>query len=99
MTESRQRETGPRAAGRSSGDHQGAGSNTSLAATTDVVADDAAVESYFRNSYAILVRGKTVRRHMYFNLPAAERAVNRARARGDRAEMILVQLVPVRGSR
>jgi len=38
-----------------------------------------------------------VRRHLYFNLPAAERVVRNANARGDRAEMILVQLVPVRG--
>jgi hypothetical protein len=51
--------------------------------------------SYFRNSYAVLVRGKSVRRHLYFNLPAAERAVKRALARGDKADLILVKLVPV----
>lgn len=50
---------------------------------------------FFRTSYAVLVRGKSVRRHLYFNLPAAERAVRRAEARGDRADMVLVQLVPV----
>nr|WP_146177679.1 hypothetical protein [Sphaerisporangium cinnabarinum] len=50
---------------------------------------------FFRESYAVLVRGKTVRRHLYFNLPAAERAVRRARSRGDRADMVLVKLVPV----
>lgn len=69
-----------------------------LEANTPIVAtgtDDAA--AYFRESYAVLVRGKTVRRHLYFNLPAAERAVRRAVARGDRADMVLVQLVPVDG--
>lgn len=50
---------------------------------------------FFRNCYAVLVRGKTVRRHLYFNLPAAERTVKRALARGDHAELILVRLVPV----
>lgn len=52
-------------------------------------------EVFFRDSYAVLVRGKTVRRHIYLNLPAATRTVARARARGDRADMILVRLVPV----
>lgn len=51
----------------------------------------------FRNAFAVLVRGKTIRRHLYFNLPAAERAVRRARARGDTAAMVLVMLVPVDG--
>lgn len=50
---------------------------------------------FFRNSYAVLVRGRSVRRHLYFNLPGAQRAVERARARGDQADMVLVQLVPV----
>ncbi len=44
---------------------------------------------------AVLVRGKTTRRHLYFNLPAAERAVQRALARGADADMVLVRLVPV----
>ena len=56
-------------------------------------------DAYFRDCYAVLVRGKSVRRHLYFNLPAAERVARRARARGDRADLILVQLVPVRGGR
>ena len=50
---------------------------------------------YFRNCYAVLVRGKTIRRHLYFNLPAADRVVKRALARGDRADLVLVRLVPV----
>lgn len=57
--------------------------------------DDTPAAVFFRNSYAVLVRGKTVRRHLYFNLPAAERAVKRAANRGDSAELILVRLVPV----
>lgn len=60
--------------------------------TADHIED---AEQFFRESFAVLVRGKTVRRHLYFNLPAADRAVRRARARGDYAEMVLVQLVPV----
>lgn len=53
--------------------------------------DDGA--AFFRDCFAVLVRGKTVRRHLY--LPAAERAVRRARGRGDVAEMVLVRLVPI----
>lgn len=61
--------------------------------------EDASAEMFFSDCHAVLVRGKSVRRHLYFNLPAAERAVRRARARGDRADMVLVQLVPVGGDR
>lgn len=50
---------------------------------------------FFRNAYAVLVRGRSVRRHVYLNLPGAQRVVERARARGDQADMVLVQLVPV----
>jgi len=57
--------------------------------------DDSPSAMFFRESYAVLVRGKSVRRHLYFNLPAAERAVKRARTRGDRADLVLVKLVPV----
>lgn len=66
----------------------GAGSTTNSTA-----ARDSAV--FFRDSYAVLVRGKAVRRHLYFSLPAATRTVQRARARGDHAEIVLVKLVPV----
>lgn len=62
------------------------------ATTPDQPADTAA----FREAFGIVVRGKSVRRHLYFNLPAAEPCVRRARARGDQAEMVLVRLVPVR---
>lgn len=50
---------------------------------------------HFRNCYAVLVQGKTIRRHLYFNLPAADKAVKRAHVRGDQAALILVRLVPV----
>ncbi len=60
-----------------------------------IVAPDSVAASAFRNCFAVLVRGKSVRRHLYFNLPAAERTVKRARERGDRADLVLVQLVPV----
>lgn len=71
-----------------SGDQQASGSFESVPPDSD-----AAV--FFRHSYAVLVRGKSVLRHLYFNLPAAERTVKRARERGDRADLVLVQLVPV----
>lgn len=47
-----------------------------------------------RDAYAVLVIGKAARRRVYFGLPAAQRAVDRATARGDYAEMVLVRLVP-----
>lgn len=50
---------------------------------------------FFRNAYAVLVRGRSVRRHVYLNLPGAQRVVERARARGDQADLVLVRLVPV----
>lgn len=59
----------------------------------DCTESDAAV--FFRNAYAVLVRGKSVRRHLYFNLPGAQRVVDSALRRGDRAELVLVRLVPV----
>ncbi|WP_182354209.1 hypothetical protein [Flaviflexus huanghaiensis] len=61
----------------------------------DPHADTRPADTFFRDSYAVLVRGKAVRRHLYFNLPAAQNAVRRAEKRGDRADMILVKLVPV----
>lgn len=45
--------------------------------------------------YAVIVAGKAVRKHLYFNLPAAQRAAERATARGAEAHLILVRLVPV----
>lgn len=78
------------------------GETSRLASTGSVppiVAPDALANAdateFFRDSYAVIVRGRSVRRHLYFNLPAAERTVKRARARGAVAEMVLVKLVPV----
>lgn len=51
----------------------------------------------FKDAYAVLLIGRAARRHVFFGLPAAERAVNRAHARGDYAELVLVQLLPVGG--
>lgn len=48
-----------------------------------------------RDCYAVVVAGKTVRKHLYFNLPAAQRAVARAKDRGATAHLVLVRLVPV----
>ena len=52
----------------------------------------------FADAYAVLVVGKATRRHVFFNLPAAERAVDRAHSRGDDAVLVLVRLVPVAGT-
>lgn len=49
----------------------------------------------FADAYAVLVVGKATRRHVFFNLPAAERAVDRAHSRGDDAALVLLRLVPV----
>lgn len=51
--------------------------------------------SRLRDCYAVVVAGKTVRKHLYFNLPAAQRAVTRAKDRGATAHLVLVRLVPV----
>lgn len=62
---------------------------------TAIVSPDSDAAVFFRHCYAVLVRGKSVRRHLYLSLSAADRTVQRARERGDRADMVLVQLVPV----
>ena len=69
--------------------------NRSLVAPSNIAGIETPAAVYFRNSYAVLVRGKTIRRHLYFNLPAADRVVKRALARGDKADLVLVRLVPV----
>src|SRR4051794_26063557 len=51
----------------------------------------------FKDAYGVLVIGKASRRHVFFGLPAAQRAVDNARARGDYAELVLVRLEPVVG--
>ena len=53
------------------------------------------VMARFHDAYAVVVIGKAARRHVFFGLPAAERAVDRAHARGDFADLVLVRLVPV----
>lgn len=57
--------------------------------------DRAEALARLRDCYAVVVAGKTVRKHLYFNLPAAQRAVARAKERGATAHLILVRLVPV----
>ncbi|MFH5822271.1 hypothetical protein [Georgenia sp. AZ-5] len=74
-----------------------AGQATTTLAAIPSTGEDSTAAEFFRDSYAVLVRGKTVRRHLYFNLPAAERAMKRAAAQGDRASMVLVRLVPITG--
>lgn len=77
-------------------DQVGAGSPLSVVPDPDRQAE---ADDLFRDCFAVLVRGKACRRHLYFNLPAAERAVRRATSRGDVASMTLVRLVPVGGGR
>lgn len=71
--------------------------NRPRGAALEVLSDshNSTANERFRDCYAVLVTGKNVRRHLYLNLPAAERVVKRAHARGDQAELLLVKLVPV----
>ena len=85
----------PGVRGAEGGAHIKAGGPETSVPTDAAASTERAADACFRHAYAILVRGKTVRRHLYFNLPAAERAVRRAMMRGDQASMLLVELVPV----
>ncbi|GAB3754800.1 hypothetical protein GCM10027591_03710 [Zhihengliuella somnathii] len=42
-------------------------------------------------------RGPRMRRRTYFNLPAAQKALDRARERGGDGEIVLCQLQPITG--
>lgn len=53
------------------------------------------VVAKFQDAYAVVVIGKASRRHVFFGLPAAQKAVERAHARGDFADLVLVRLTPV----
>lgn len=68
-------------------DHDGNGPDDQSTASAATVA--------FRDAYAVLVRGKSVRRRLFLSIAAAERTVKRAHARGAFAEMVLVKMVPV----
>ena len=96
MTVARERETRPLPGTRTSENQPGGRLALIVAEAPSRVTAGSGAESFFVNCHAVLVRSvKRTHRHLFFNLPAAERAVLRALARGDRAEMILVQLVPV----
>lgn len=73
----------------------GPASETALSTTSDPTVETVDATAAFREAFAVLVRGKSLRRHLYLNLPAAERVVRQARARGDLADLVLVRLVPV----
>lgn len=53
----------------------------------------AAADAWFGSSFAILVSGETVHRHVFRSLAAAERTVKAAHARGDYARMEIVRVV------
>lgn len=93
-TPSREARSRPAGDGTATQENIAGQASNSLQPATDNGTDDTAAV-FFRNCYAVLVRGKSVRRHLYFNLPAATRAVKRAHDRGDRADLVLVKLVPV----
>jgi hypothetical protein len=73
-------------------------SNQSLVASNDISPSPEGA-SRFKDAYAVLVVGKVARRHLFFGVPAALKAVERAYVRGDYAELMLVRLVPVGGAR
>lgn len=67
--------------------------DTETATVPHLTATDA--RQRLTDCYAVVVAGKTIRKHLYFGLPAAERAARQAHARGAVAHLILVRLVPV----
>lgn len=71
------------------------GNDSDSTAWTDGSERTRAVVSEVKDAYAVLVVGKAARRHVFFGLPSAQRAVDRAHARGDFADLVLVRLVPV----
>jgi hypothetical protein len=62
-----------------------------------ILPSDDEASAAFRHGHGVIVYGKSVRRRVYLNLPAAEGALRRAHDRGDEAYMVLVELVPVVG--
>lgn len=67
---------------------------TGHGSTTSGIRPARDVVSCIKDAYAVLVVGKASRRRVLFGLPAAEKAVARAHARGDYAELLLVKIVP-----
>lgn len=71
------------------------GNDSDSTAWTDSSDRARSVVSEVKDAYAVLVVGKAKRRHVFFGLPAAQKAVERAHARGDFADLVLVKLTPV----
>ena len=65
--------------------------------TSDLLADLDALAEHLRGRFVVQVaiEGDRYRTHVYRNAAAAERAVDRAKARGQRAHCTLVQMLPV----
>ena len=62
--------------------------------TTDLRHTHPDAAEVFADCFAVVVYGRSVRRHIYLALASAERAVHRAHERGDDASMTLVRLLP-----
>lgn len=71
------------------------GNVTDSTAHTDSTERTRRVVAEVKDAYAVVVIGKVKRRHVFFGLPAAQKAVDRAHARGDFADLVLVRLTPV----
>lgn len=73
-------------------DHQGAGSIPIVAVNPDDL-------TYYGRALVVLVEDKNgkYRRRLYLSLRSAERAVERANARGADARLVLCRLEPVEG--
>lgn len=69
----------------------------SLPATADFLADLDALAEHLRGRFVVQVtiEGGSRRTHVYRNAGAAERAVERAKARGQHAHVTLCQMLPV----
>lgn len=70
---------------------------TIVSQRADILADLDAVAEHLRGRFVVQVaiEGDRYRTHVYRNAAAAERAVDRAKARGQRAHVTLVQMLPV----
>ena len=75
--------TRPAGNGTHSEDQAGGRSTLSLSQGAPSTSVEREALRRFADAYAVLVVGKATRRHVFFNLPAAERAVDRAHSRGE----------------
>lgn len=83
--------------GRDSGGERNSSSQQAGGLVATLPLEPAALAA-FRGAYAVLVRtDDRSTRSLFLSLSAAEQKADRVRARGGRADLVLLQLVPVEG--